>query len=152
VQRMRRRAYDYGYLRTNADIRVAYGPYIEIMPATPGYFLVPRYDPLIVFAAPRPGFFIGGAIAFGPRIAIGASFAPWGWRGAAFGWGAHAIMFDNHPWERTWVNRGTYVHPYAVPYHRPEFHPGARIVESHVQARDEHERHEEHHAYREERR
>src|SRR5579863_4545381 len=59
VQRMRHRAYDYGYLRTNADIRVAYGPYIEILPVG-GYIVVPRYDPLVVYARPRAGFFIGG--------------------------------------------------------------------------------------------
>jgi hypothetical protein len=150
VQRMRRRAYDYGYLRTNADIRVNYGPYIEILPVG-GYIVVPRYDPLVVYARPRAGFFIGGAIAFGPRVVIGAGFAPWGWRGPAFGWGAHTIIIDNHPWERTWVNRTTYVHPYAAPYRRPEFRPGVRVEERHVPAREEHDRREEHHVYREER-
>jgi hypothetical protein len=152
VQQMRRRAYDYGYLRTNANIRVNYGPYIEIVPVSPGYYLVPRYDPLVVFAAPRPGFFVGGAIGFGPRIFIGASFAPWGWGGPGFGWGAHTIIIDHHPWDRTWVNRAAYIHPYAAPYRRAEYHPGARVVESHPQARQEHERREEHHVYREERR
>jgi hypothetical protein len=152
VQRMRHRAYDYGYLRSSADIRVAYGPYIEILPVSPGFIFVPLYDPLVVFARPRAGFFIGGAIAFGPRIVIGASFAPWGWGGPAFGWAAHSIIVDNHPWGRTWANRAVYVHPYAAPYHRPEFHPGAHIAEHHEPARLEHERHEEHHMYREERR
>ena len=148
VQRMRRRAYDYGYLRTNAGIRVNYGPYIEILPVGPGYYVVPRYDPLVVFAAPRPGFFLGGAISFGPRVVIGASFAPWGWRSPAFGWGAHTIIVDNHVWDRTWVNRATYVHPYAAPYQRPAYRPGVRVEERHVPAREEHERHEEHHEYR----
>jgi hypothetical protein len=152
VQRMRRHAYDYGYLRSNADIRVTYGPYIEIAPVDPGFYFVPRYDPLVVYARPRAGFFIGGAIAFGPRIAIGASFAPWGWRGPGFGWGAHTIIFDNHPWARTWVNRTTYVHPYTAPYHRPEFRPGVRVEERHAPAREEHERREEHHGYRDEHR
>lgn len=150
VQRMRHRAYDYGYLRTNADIRVGYGPYIEILPLNPGFLFVPRYDPLVVFARPRPGFFLGGAIAFGPRVVIGASFAPWGWRGPAFGWATHSIIIDNHPWGRTWANRAVYVHPYAAPYRRPEFRPGVRVEEHHEPARTEHERHEEHHAYREE--
>jgi hypothetical protein len=66
-----------------------------------------------VYARPRPGFFVGGAITFGPRIVIG-SFLPWGWGGAAFGWREHRIVINNHPWERAWVNRGSYVHPYAV--------------------------------------
>ena len=125
-----------------------YGPYIEILPATPGYYLVPRYDPLVVFAAPRPGFFIGGAIAFGPRIVIGGGFNRWGWGGPAFGWGARAVIFDNHPWERTWVNRTTYVHSYAAPYARPVYRPGVRVEEHHAPAREEHERREEHHEYR----
>jgi hypothetical protein len=148
VQRMRRRAYDYGYLRSNPNIRVAYGSYIEIQPVDPGYIFVPRYDPLIVYARPRAGFFIGGAIGFGPRIVLGASFAPWGWRAPAFGWAAHTVIIDNHPWERTWVNRAGYVHPYAQPYRRPEFRPGVRVEERHEPARVEHERREEHHEYR----
>jgi hypothetical protein len=151
VQQMRRRAYDFGYLRSGPDIRVNYGPYIEILPVG-GYYVVPRYDPLIVYARPRAGFFVGGAIAFGPHIVLGASYAPWGWRAPAFGWGAHAIIFDNHPWERTWVNRTTYVHPYAVPYRRPEYRPGYHVEERHSSAREEHDRHEEHHTYREQRR
>jgi hypothetical protein len=154
VQRMRRRAYDYGYLRSNADIRVNYGSYIEILPTVPGYVVVPRYDPLIVYARPRPGFYMGGAISFGPRVVVGAGFAPWGWRAPALGWGAHTIIIDNRPWDRTWVNRNTYVHPYSSPYRRPavEYRPGYRVEERHVPAREEHERREEHHIYREERR
>ena len=57
VQRMRRRAYDYGYLRSGADIRVNYGPYIEILPVG-GYIVVPRYDPLVVYGAWRPGYLL----------------------------------------------------------------------------------------------
>jgi hypothetical protein len=148
VQLMRHRAYDYGYLRSNADIRVAYGPYIEILPLDPGFYFVPRYDPLVVYARPRAGFFIGGAIGFGPRIAIGAAFSPWGWRGPGLGWGAHTIIIDNHPWERGWANRSTYVHPYAAPYRRPEYRPGVRVEERHAPAREEHDRREEHHDYR----
>jgi len=36
VQRDRRKARDYGYLRSNANIVVSGGPYITIMPANPG--------------------------------------------------------------------------------------------------------------------
>lgn len=152
VQRLRHRAYDYGYLRTGPNVRVVYGPYIEILPVSAGYYYVPRYDPLIVYARPRPGFFVGGGIAFGPGIVIGAGFAPWGWRGPGFGWAAHTIVIDNHVWGRNWVNRTAYVHPYAVPYHRPEFRPGYHVEEHHAPAREEHERREEHHVSREERR
>ena len=54
VQRERHTAYQYGYLRTNPQIIVNPGPYIEILPANPAFIVVPYYDPLIVFAAPRP--------------------------------------------------------------------------------------------------
>jgi len=120
VQRMRQKAMDYGYLESNAEYRVVAGVPgdIEILPVNPGYVYVPFYDPLIVFGPPRPGFFIGGAIRFGPGIYIGA-FAPFGWAGAVLGWRTHEIFFDHRPWERTWVNRGNYVHSYAVPYRRP---------------------------------
>lgn len=128
VQRQRALALNYGYLRTGPTIRVVdAGPGdIEILPADPAYVVVPYYNPYVVFARPRPGFFVGGAITFGPHIVVGA-FAPWGWGGAAFAWRTHGIVIDHRPWERTWVNRQAYVHPYAEPRpavveHRVERH------------------------------
>ncbi|MDE3196866.1 MAG: DUF3300 domain-containing protein, partial [Acidobacteriota bacterium] len=119
IQRQRALAYNYGYLRTNGQIRVVTpGPAdIEILPVDPAYVYVPYYDPYVVYARPRPGFFLGGAITFGPRVGIGV-FAPWGWGGTAFGWRNHAIIVNNRPWQRTWTNRDVYVHPYAAP--RPQ--------------------------------
>jgi hypothetical protein len=120
VQRERHRAYDYGYLRTNPQIVVNGGPYIEILPANPNFIVVPYYDPLIVYAAPRPGFFVGGAIGFRFGIAIGPAFRPWGWGVNRFAWGDHRVFINNARWDRSWVNRGAYVHPYAVPrYNAP---------------------------------
>ena len=121
IQRARSLSYSYGYLRDNPQYRVVNaGPGdIEIVPVDPAFVYVPYYDPYVVFARPRPGFFIGGAITFGPRIGIGV-FAPWGWGAVSFGWRSHAIFVNNRPWERTWVNRTTYVHPYVAPrYTRP---------------------------------
>ncbi|MGA2880164.1 MAG: DUF3300 domain-containing protein [Bryobacteraceae bacterium] len=115
VQRERHRAYDYGYLRTNPQIIVNGGPYIEILPADPNFIVVPYYNPLIVFAPPRPGFFVGGAIGFRFGIAIGPAFRPWGWGVNRFAWGEHRVFINNARWDRSWVNRGTYVHPYAMP-------------------------------------
>jgi len=126
VQGQRRLAYDYGYLRSNAYVRVSPGPYIEILPVGPGLIYVPYYDPLVVFAAPRPGFVVGGAIRFGFGITLGAAFRPWGWGYNRFAWNTHTVIINNAPWQRTWVNRGAYVHPYTVPrYEVP------RRVESH---------------------
>jgi hypothetical protein len=129
VQRLRKKAREFGYLRTNPYCTVVENDgYIEIFPVNPAYIYVPTYDPLVVFAAPRPGFFIGGAIGWGPAVVITAGFFPWGWAHPYFGWRAHAIFFDATPWGRVWANRGYYFQPYAHPWVRPvgprvEVHP-----------------------------
>ena len=132
VQRLRKQARKYGYLQTNPYCTVVEtGGYVEILPVNPAYIYVPVYDPLVVFAPPRPGIVIGAAIGWGPAVVITAGFAPWGWTHAYFAWGAHAIIFDETPWHRVWANRGYYVHPYAHPWVRPV---GPR-VEVHRRAR-----------------
>ncbi|MFZ0940347.1 MAG: DUF3300 domain-containing protein [Candidatus Sulfotelmatobacter sp.] len=113
VQRMRQKAKDYGYLRSNDRIMVTGGPYIEIDPVDPAFIPVPVYDPLVVFGPPRPGFFVGGAISFGFGISLGVAFRPWGWGFTRFDWGAHAVFINDAPWGRTWANRRFYVHPYG---------------------------------------
>jgi hypothetical protein len=140
VQRMRQAAYNYGYLRSNQYDRVEdLGPNdIEIMPISPGSYYVPYYDPYVVFAAPRPGFFVGGAIRFGPGIVIGAGFAPWGWGHVGFEWRTHGVLIDGRPWGRTWVNRGVYVHPYVAPRARYE---GPRVERHEVRPAPEHHEH-----------
>ena len=117
VQRLRKQARKYGYLRTNPYCTVIEsGPYVEILPVNPAYIYVPIYDPLVVFAPPRPGFVITGAIGWNPAVVITVGFFPWGWAHPYFAWGAHAIIFDETPWNRHWLNRGYYVHPYAHPW------------------------------------
>jgi len=141
VQRDRQIAYGYGYLRSNAYYSVAYAPrMIVINPINPGLIYVPAYDPLVVYARPRAGFVVGGAITFGAGFAIGAAFAPWGWGGVHFGWGEHTVIIHDHPWARTYVNRTTYVHPYSAPrydaaHRAPETH---RLEEHHDERREEH--------------
>ncbi len=119
VQRMRRRAYDYGYLRSNPSIVVGMGPYITIMPVNPAFIVVPAYSPAIVFAAPRIGFAVGAGIRFGFGVGIGLAFRPWGWGLTRFNWGGHAVIVNNAPWGRTWANRATYAHPYTVRRYAP---------------------------------
>jgi len=126
VQRERHKAYDFGYLRTNAQIVVTPGPYIAIAPFNPGFIVVPYYDPAVVFFAPRAGFFVGGAIHFGFGVTIGGFFRPWGWGFNRFDWAHHEVFINNAPWHRTWATRGTYVHPYTVPRYQ-----GARPAERH---------------------
>jgi hypothetical protein len=116
VQRMRKKAMDYGYLQTNQNVRVVSNAgYIEILPVNAGVIYVPHYDPLVVFSRPV----ISGAIRFGPGITIGAAFAPWGWANPGFLWPSHTLIIDHHPWERRWENREVYVHPYAHRWVRP---------------------------------
>jgi hypothetical protein len=114
VQRMRQRARDYGYLRSGPQIVVASGPYITIMPARPDYVVVPYYDPVVVYAAPRPGFFVGAAIGFRFGVGLGVAFRPWGWGYNRISWNERVVVVNNAPWHRTWVNRTVYVHPYAI--------------------------------------
>ena len=112
VQRMRQTAMRYGYLRSNPQVVVGAGPYITIMPVDPGFMVVPYYDPGVVFFAPLPGFFVGGAINFGFGVGIGGFFAPWGWGFNRWDWGGHRLFINNAPWGRSWGNRGAYIHPY----------------------------------------
>lgn len=141
VQRERQRAYDYHYLQSNQYERVEYaGPgQIEIVPVNPGYYAVPYYDPYVVYAPPRRGFYVGGAIRFGPGISIGAGFAPWGWGGAGFGWRSHDILIDQRPWQRTWANRGVYARPYAG---SREHYAAPRVERHEMHQRDGHEYHD----------
>jgi hypothetical protein len=92
--------------------------------------VVPTYDPFIVYAAPRPGFFVGGAIGFGFGVGIGTYFRPWGWGATRFGWNTHVLIVNDRPWGRTWVNRGAYVHPYPG-VRRYAAGPGPARVEHH---------------------
>ena len=112
VQGRRRVAEEYGYLRSNQQVRVVsnYNA-IEIEPMNPSYIYVPVYDPYIVYAPPRPGYFIGGALAFEPCYSIGA-FGGWGW-GGGFNWSNHSVFVNHSAWGRTWYNRDAYVHNYG---------------------------------------
>ena len=127
VQRMRQKAKDYGYLRSNAQIIVSGGPYITILPVDPAFICVPVYDPLVVFAPPRPGFFVGDAIQFGFGVRIGFAFRPWGWGATRILWDRHVVMINDARWNRFWENRARYVHPYPRVV---RFEPG-RMVERH---------------------
>lgn len=117
VQAMRQKAKDFGYLQDNGQYRVTDGGpgQIQIVPVDPGFYCVPVYDPLIVFGRPRVGLSVG--ISFGPRIALGAAFAPWGWGRSGFEWRSHSVIVDGHAWARTRENHEVYRHPYVRPPH-----------------------------------
>jgi Protein of unknown function (DUF3300) len=137
VQRMRQKAKDFGYLRSNGQIVVSGGPYIEIAPVNPGFIVVPAYDPYVAFAPPRPGFVVGAAIGFGFGVAIGTWFRPWGWGYSRFAWRDHAFFINNRPWDRRWDNRGVYVHPYEG---ARRWDRGARVENHELIRRSDHER------------
>jgi hypothetical protein len=162
VQRMRQKASSYGYLRSNPQVTVRSGPYIEILPVNPAFVVVPYYDPAIVFLPPRRGFAVAGAIRFGYGVSLGAVFAPWGWGATNFVWANHAVIINRAPWGRTWFNRATYVHPYAVrrypareidrhrvitrtPREREEERSGQRAKEEHARQRDDRQKPREDH-------
>jgi len=154
VQRMRKKARKYGYLQSNAQVAVVPGPYITIMPVNPAFVVVPVYNPMVVFAAPAPGFVVGGAIGWGFGVSVGFAFQPWGWGTTRIVWASHGVFIAGALWGRTWANRATYVHHYAA------FHPwtGPRGPEHHQligrseaerrAAKEGHARVEEHHAER----
>jgi hypothetical protein len=80
IQRLRREAQQYGYLQSGPQMQVVdNGGYIDIMPVS-GYMYVPVYDPYIVFARPRPGFFVGGAIRFGGGFRWASGYNRFDWR------------------------------------------------------------------------
>ena len=153
VQRQRRVAYGYGYLRSNAQVIVNNGPYIEVLPVDPAYVVVPYYNPAVVFVAPRPGFTVAAAIRFGYGVRLGVAFAPWGWGTTRFSWGQRVLVVNGAPWHRTWANRAVYVHPFAaVPRYRgvahaPEHHvvhersARERAAEHDGRSREEEHRH-----------
>jgi len=149
VQRMRQRARDYGYLRTGPQIIVGGGgPYITILPARAEYVVVPVYDPVVVYERPRPGFFIGGAIGFRFGVVLGASYRPWGWGYNRIAWDRRVVFINNAPWQRTWVNRHEYHHPYTVRFYPEHHYDRGHENHGHEVAYHAHERneirHEEH--------
>ena len=130
VQRERARAQQYGYLQPNQYDNVTTSDgYIQIQPVNRGFYYVPVYNPLVVFGPPRPGFFVGGAITFGPRVFIGGPFLSFGWWGnPGFAWRTHGILVGGGVWGRTWYNRGEYQHP---AYARGWSRPAGSVVERH---------------------
>jgi hypothetical protein len=66
------------------------GGYIDILPVG-GYMYVPMYDPFVVFARPRPGFFVGGAIRFGGGFRWVSGYNRFDWR-------RHEVFVNRQVW------------------------------------------------------
>ena len=91
IQNLRREAQQYGYLQSGPQMQVVDdGGYIDIMPVG-GYMYVPMYDPYVVFARPRPGFFVGGAIRFGGGFRWVSGYNRFDWR-------RHEVFVNRRVW------------------------------------------------------
>jgi hypothetical protein len=91
IQNLRREAQQYGYLQSGPQMQVVDdGGYVDIQPVG-GYMYVPTYDPYIVFAQPRPGFFVGGAIRFGGGF-------HWAGGNNSFNWRSHQVVVNRRVW------------------------------------------------------
>ena len=91
IQNLRREAQRYGYLQSGPQMQVVDdGGYIDILPVG-GYMYVPMYDPYIVFARPRPGFFVGGAIRFGGGFRWVSGYNRFDWR-------RHEVFVNRRAW------------------------------------------------------
>ena len=102
IQNLRREAQQYGYLQSGPQMQVLDdGGYIDIMPVG-GYMYVPMYDPYVVFARPRAGFFVGGAIRFGGGFHWVSGYNRFDWR-------RHEVFVNRRVW--TPPVRRTYMPP-----------------------------------------
>jgi hypothetical protein len=98
IQTLRREAQQYGYLQSGPQMQVVDdGGYIDIQPVG-GYLYVPVYDPYVVFARPRPGFFVGGAIRFGGGFRWAGGFNRFNWR-------SHEVVVNRRVWRRQCTGR-----------------------------------------------
>jgi hypothetical protein len=101
IQNLRRQAQQYGYLQSGPQMQVVDdGGYIDIQPVG-GYMYVPMYDPYVVFARPRPGFFVGGAIRFGGGFHWAGGYDRFNWR-------SHEVVVNRQVWTAP-------LHRYAQP-------------------------------------
>lgn len=92
IQNLRREAQQYGYLQSGPQMQVVDdGGYIDILPAG-GYMYVPIYDPYVVFARPRSGLFVGGAIRFGGGFRWSSGYNRFDWR-------RHEVFVNRQVWQ-----------------------------------------------------
>jgi hypothetical protein len=91
IQNLRREAQQYGYLQSGPQMQVVDdGGYIDILPVG-GYMYVPMYDPYVVFARPRPGFSVSGAVRFGGGFRWVSGYNRFDWR-------RHEIFVNRRVW------------------------------------------------------
>ena len=124
VQRMRKKAFDAGNLKSSQQITVVQSApqVIKIQSPSPTVIYVPTYSPQVVYAPappPPPGPSTGAVVAaaavgFMVGVALSNSYCNsyWGHHGG-FGWSSHTVIVHNSAWGRTWGNHGSYTSPYG---------------------------------------
>jgi hypothetical protein len=111
IQNLRQEAQQYGYLQSGPQMQVVNNAgYIDIEPVG-GYMYVPVYDPYVVFAQPRPGFFVSGAIRFGGGF-------HWAGVNDRFNWRSHQVVVNLRVWTPP-VHRMVQPAPHAFEPGRP---------------------------------
>ena len=113
VQRMRQRAYDYGHLKTNEQVKVETGDNITIYPVQKEYVYVPVYNPRVVYYVRYDGY---TRVYYGQGVWLGTWFGEWGWGSCWIDWGPRVIYVRNTRW---YAHRPIPRHPrrYRPPHH-----------------------------------
>lgn len=131
VQRLRRRAYDSGNLRTSSQQRVIMEPrYIQIEPVNPQIVYVPAYNPMVVYGAgwgyptyyypammqPPPYYAQGNVISFGVGFMVGAALF------GAFDWNNHDVYYGPNFYQYGGYRRDVVDWQRRYPGQRPDRH------------------------------
>ena len=113
VQRMRQKAYDYGHLKTNEQVKVVTGDNITIYPVQKEYVYVPVYNPRVVYYVRYDGY---TRVYYGQGVWLGTWFGEWGWGSCWIDWGPRVIYVRNTRW---YAHRPIPRHPrrYRPPHH-----------------------------------
>lgn len=131
VQRMRQKAYDYGHLKTNEQVKVETGDNITIYPVQKEYVYVPVYNPRVVYYVRYDGY---TRVYYGQGVWLGTWFGEWGWGSCWIDWGPRVIYVRNTRW---YAHRPIPRHPrrYRPPHHynsppprRPAPAPATRVA------------------------
>jgi len=113
VQRMRQKAYDYGHLKTNEQVKVETGDNITIYPVQKEYVYVPVYNPRVVYYVRYDGY---SRVYYGSGVWLGTWFGEWGWGSCWIDWGPRVIYVRDTRW---YAHRPIPRHPrrYRPPHH-----------------------------------
>jgi hypothetical protein len=110
IQRLRKKAKDYGYLKTTPQQTVVEEKdIIKIVPAQPQYIYVPQYNPQVVYVA-APSTYPTGAVVASAAIAFTSGLLIGAWLNNDCNWHAHAVYY--HGWHGAgWISHSaTVVH------------------------------------------